>query len=108
MLHASSWRTFRSIHASLGVMRREPGYEVAHEAQRLESGQVIKPCIQIASHLSIWGRGCIECVLLISLKALLHDAIFLATCNAILLFRDAKLASTIACQPIRIGNFEKS
>jgi hypothetical protein len=31
----------------------------------------------------------------IRIKALLHDAIFLATCNAILLLRDVKLASTI-------------
>ena len=29
-----------------------------------------------------------------SLKAMLHDAIFLATCNAVLLFNDVKLPNT--------------
>ena len=38
----------------------------------------------------------------LNLKALSHDAIFLATCNAILLLRDVKLANTSFHQSLLI------
>ena len=40
------------------------------------------------------GRQCAFMYLSALLKALTHGAIFLATCNAILLLRDVKLANT--------------